>query len=199
MNEILIYSTPIWERELSEYDEKIKENILSVVKKYDIGENKTSSSKNIFKEKEFSFLFDQACESVNYACDSFGIMDRTIFVNSAWIQYLNSNIGGIDEHLNYDTFSGVICIKSSENSGKLCLKNISINHLWGGLILCDKKNNLNAKQVKINLEEGKIIIWPSYLPVSFDANKNDEETILIYFNCFVVPKFDDKELKGDED
>jgi hypothetical protein len=197
MNEILIYSTPIWEGELSVYDEKTKENILSVLKKYDLKENKINpnSRKDIYKEKEFSPLIEQACEYVDGACDSFGIVDRNIFVNSAWIQYLNSNIVGIEENLNYDTFSGIICIKSSENSGKLCIRNISINHLWSGLILCDKKNNLNAKQVKINLEEGKIIIWPSYLPVSFDANKNDEETILIYFNCFVIPKSYEEELK----
>jgi ectoine hydroxylase-related dioxygenase (phytanoyl-CoA dioxygenase family) len=41
--------------------------------------------------------------------------------------------------------------------------------------------------LKIEPEEGSLIIFPSYLPHSVEPNKHDEERISISFNVLALP------------
>ena len=92
------------------------------------------------------------------------------------------------EHVHGDTYSGVFYLSAPEGSGKLSIVNPAINRMWQGTQLTDKKNQFTGESIKIEPEEGNIILFPSYIPHYVETNNHDEERISISFNVIALPK-----------
>ena len=180
-----LYSTPIWTSNFPTF-EKDKDLLIKIIQN-NIQENQIL--KDIHRCEEFSSLFEYICDITHYISDQFGFSKRKIAISSSFI---NSNI--YDNHpnntkiVNKNIFSGVFCIKKSNNLNHLYISNPGLNKMWLGLNLVENKNELNSENVKIDLSEGGIAIWPSYVPHFFKNDDIENENILLSFGIMVLPE-----------
>lgn len=196
MNLMSIFSTPIWQTEYPEFEQE-KEIILDACKRYKQenpdGEIKSNiggyqSPKFLHSKEELAPLFNYIAAISNHASEDLNFVERDIFITNSWVNYNDTRQAINTEHVHGDIFSGVFYLKVPENSGKLSITNFGMNQLWTGCKLCPKNNQFTAECARIEPEEGKILLWPSYLPHSVEPNNHDEERISISFNVIVVPK-----------
>jgi uncharacterized protein (TIGR02466 family) len=92
------------------------------------------------------------------------------------------------EHVHGEVLSGVFYLKVPQGSGKFVLSNPGLNRLWGGISLVKEKNQFTGEMMRIEPEEGSIILFPSYIPHSVETNSHDDERISISFNLMVLPE-----------
>ena len=92
------------------------------------------------------------------------------------------------EHVHGEILSGVFYLKAPPESGKLVLSNPGLNRLWGGISLVKEKNQFTGEMMRIEPEEGSILLFPSYIPHSVETNHHDDERISISFNLMVLPE-----------
>lgn len=166
MNLMPIYSTPIWQAEYPEFEEQ-KEIILDACKRYKqenpISENKSNvggyqSPKFLHSKEELAPLFNYISSLANYAAEDLNFIERDIFITSSWVNCNDSRQAMNAQHVHGDVFSGVFYLKAPEGSGKLCISNPGINLMWRGCDLTSEKNQFTAESVKIEPEEGQILL-----------------------------------------
>ena len=92
------------------------------------------------------------------------------------------------EHVHGEILSGVFYLKAPPESGKLVLSNPGLNRLWGGCSLVKEKNQFTGEMMRIEPEEGSILLFPSCIPHSVETNSHDDERISISFNLMVLPE-----------
>lgn len=191
-----IYSTPIWQTEYPEF-EKEQEIILDACKKYrqenPTSENKSNlggyqSPKFFHSKEELAPLFNYISALANHAANDLNFVERNIFITSSWVNYNDTRRAMNAQHVHNDIFSGVFYVKVPEGSGRLSIINPGINLMWTGCQLSQEKNQFTAESVKIEPEEGQILLWPSYLPHSVETNDHDDERISISFNVIMLAK-----------
>jgi len=196
MNLLTIYSTAIWQAEYSEFENE-KEMILDVCKRYRqenphsfqvSGVGGYQSPKLLHLNEELRSVFNYITLLSNIAAENLNFVERELFITNSWVNYNDSRQAMNSEHVHGDVFSGVFYLKVPEGSGKLCISNPGINRMWMGCDLVKEKNQFCAESIKIIPEEGKILLWPSYLPHSVETNDHDEERISISFNIIALPK-----------
>ena len=197
MDLIPIYSVPLWQSEYPDFDEH-KEIFFSAVKEY--------KEKNPTKEKpvsniagyqspntlhhvqELRPLFEYICQMGFKACADMDFIDCDVALTSAWLNINDSRQCMNVEHVHGDVFSGVFYLSAPQESGKLSVVNPALNRLWHGLDLVNQKNQFTGETIKLEPEDGNIILFPSYLPHYVETNNHDEERISISFNLIALPK-----------
>lgn len=197
MNLIPIYSTPIWQSEYPEFEEH-KELFLDIVKTYkEETPSKETARSNIFgyqstdtlqNVEELRPLFEYICQMGFQAVADLDFVDCDIAMTSAWLNVNDSRQCMNAEHVHGDVFSGVFYLKAPEGSGKLTICNPGINRMWQGCTLASQKNQFTGESIRIEPEEGNIILFPSYVPHSVEPNDHDDERISISFNLIALPK-----------
>jgi len=196
MNLTTIYSTPIWQTEYPEFEEQ-KEIILDVCKRYRKENPEPDRKSNIggyqsprflHAKEELAPLFNYISAVANSAAEDLNFVERDIFITNSWVNFNDTRQAMNAQHVHGDVFSGVFYLKVPEDSGKLCVINPGINLMWMGCNLTNEKNQFTAESVKIEPEDGQIILWPSYLPHSVETNDHDDERISISFNVIMLPK-----------
>ena len=195
MDLIPVYTTPLWQSKYPEF-EKNKEIFLDVVREYK-DKNPSVELSNISgyqspmtlqKVPELNSLFGYICRLAKKATNDIDFIDCDIALTSAWVNINDSRQCMNSEHIHSDVFSGVFYLKAPEGSGKLVIKNHTINQMWEGCKFALQKNQFTAESIRIEPEEGSIILFPSYLPHFVETNNHDEERISISFNVTVAPK-----------
>jgi uncharacterized protein (TIGR02466 family) len=195
MDLMSVYCVPLWQSEYPEFEEH-KEIFLNAVRTYK-EENPSIERSNVCgyhspgtlqTVKELKSLFEYICHLGFKAISDLDFVDCNIAITSAWVNINDSRQCMNIEHVHGDVFSGVFYLKSPEGSGKLVLRNTALNHIWSGCNLTEKKNQFTAESIRIEPEEGNIILFPSYLPHSIETNNHDEERISISFNIIALPK-----------
>ena len=189
-----IYSTPVWMSVFPDF-ENHKNSFLSCVNNFK-NENPSQEKSNVNGyqspaslqvQQEISPLFNYICNLCLHATKDLNFIDCDVFLTSAWVNFNSSRECINTEHVHEETFSGVFYLKAPPQSGKLVLKNPGINRLWNGCNLTSSKNQFTGDMLKIEPEEGSLIIFPSYLPHSVEPNCHDEERISISFNILALP------------
>jgi uncharacterized protein (TIGR02466 family) len=189
-----IFATPVWMSVFPDFD-NLKEDFLSCVENFK-KENTSVEKSNINGyqspptlqiQQELGPLFNYICNLCLQATKDLNFIDCDVFLTSAWVNFNDSRESMNTEHIHEETFSGVFYLKAPEGSGKLVLRNPGINRLWNGCNLTNTKNQFTGDMIKIEPEEGSLIIFPSYLPHSVEPNKHDEERISISFNILALP------------
>lgn len=196
MELVPIYSTPVWMSVFQEFDD-YKESFLSCVRDFKKenpqGEEKLNVNgyQSPFKlqtQEELAPLFNYICSLCLQATKDLNFVECDVFLTHAWANF-NDNRNSMNiEHIHGETFSGVFYLKAPENSGRLVLTNPGINRLWNGCNLTQSKNQFTGEMMKIEPEEGSLIIFPSYLPHFVETNQHDDERISISFNVIALPK-----------
>lgn len=197
MNLMSIYSVPMWQSEYPDFEDH-KEIFLSAVREYK-EQNPTKetprsnvggyqSPDTVHGIKELRPLLEFICQMSFKACADLDFVDCDVALTSAWLNINDSRQCMNSEHVHGDTYSGVFYLSAPEGSGKLSIVNPAINRMWQGTQLTDKKNQFTGESIKIEPEEGNIILFPSYIPHYVETNNHDEERISISFNVIALPK-----------
>ena len=195
MNLIPVYTTPLWQSKYPEFKEN-KEIFLNAVMDYK-DKNPSVEKSNISGYHspetlqivpELKPLFGYICQMAIKATNDIDFIDCDIALTSAWVNINDSRQCMNSEHIHGDVFSGVFYLKAPEGSGKLTIRNPAINRMWEGANLALQKNQFTAESIRIEPEEGSIILFPSYLPHFVETNNHDEERISISFNIIALPK-----------
>ena len=196
MEQITIFSTPLWETELFEF-ESHKNKFLKAVKEYkdENPQGKNKSSLNGYQSPDFlhdkedlRYLFENICGVANKASKESNFIENTIYLTSSWVNYNESRESMNCPHTHGDIFTGVFYLQVPEGSGKLCLINPAINSLWKGKELIEEKNQFTAEIIKIEPQEGMIFLWPSYIQHYVEPNMHDDARISISFQIINIPK-----------
>jgi uncharacterized protein (TIGR02466 family) len=196
MNLSQIYAIPIWQSTFPDFYDHKEKFIKSVrdfrkenpegVKRYNI--NAYQSPMNLTQVEELSSFYEFAVQMGLKAAFDLQFVDCDIYITSAWVNFNDLPSSMHTEHTHQDTFSGVLYLNTSENSGCLTINNPALNPLWQGSLISSKKNKFTADRIRIKPEEGSVILWPSYLPHSVETNEHNEERISIGFNLICIPK-----------
>jgi uncharacterized protein (TIGR02466 family) len=197
MNLINLNSTPVWQTNLSEFEE-YKDQFVRAVEEY-IKENPENdsvsniggfqSTKLFHQKKEIEPLLEVVSSMAYRACLDLNIKDVVVAVTQTWI---NINKKGCmnAEHTHGDVLSGVFYLKlpKDENKGALILRNKNTLPCWDGYKLTESRNEFTTEVVKVMPEEGKIILFPSYVSHGVEPHFSDEDRISISFNITAIPK-----------
>ena len=202
MELVHIFSTPVWISELPDFKQH-KESFLTSVrnfkKKNPQGEQISNvsgyqSPSTLQKEKELEPLFEHVCNMAMSAIQDLNFVESNIFITEAWVNFNDSRQCMNTEHVHRDVFSGVFYLNVPPESGKFVISNPGINRVWDGCNLIGEKNQFTGEMMRIEPEEGSIILFPSYVPHSVETNNHDDERISISFNIAALPSSKFKEL-----
>ena len=77
--------------------------------------------------------------------------------------------------------SAAYYVRASKNCGRFTVEspNIARRYAYPSI---EKQNELNVDVVSLDIEEGDLLIFPSYLPHKVGTNQSDEDRIVISFN-----------------
>lgn len=191
-----IFSIPVWMDVLPDFETQ-KETFLSSVRQFKERNSKGDTKSNIAGyhspptlqgEKKLSPIFEYVCAMALQATQDLNFIESDVFLTSAWVNFNDSRQCMNSQHTHGEVFSGVFYLKIPPESGKLVLVNPGMNTLWTGCSLIKEKNQFTGESIKIEPEEGSIILFPSYLPHSVETNNHDDERISISFNIMVLPQ-----------
>ena len=190
-----IYSTPFWSSELPEFEEQ-KETFLQAVRTFK--ENNPSITKSniagyhspdtLQGVPELRPLLEFICSMALQAVEDLNFIECDVFLTSAWVNFNDTRQAMNNEHIHDQTFSGVFYLSTPPESGHLVVYNPGLNRLWSGCALTQTKNEFTGDMLRIEPQEGTVLLWPAYLPHSVETNNHDEERISISFNILALPK-----------
>jgi uncharacterized protein (TIGR02466 family) len=199
MNILQIFSTPVWESNLPNFQDH-KETLIEAAKELreqfpdgsrsNFSHNSYISPPILTRNPVFAPVFDYVCQLGMKAAFDLQFMQCETVVTAAWINVQDSPKAMLLDHVHNDNsiFSGVVYLKVPENSGKLAFSNIGLNQMWTGLNLVENKNKFTSERLQITPSEGAVFIWPSYLPHRTLPNNHDDSRISISFNLLTLPK-----------
>jgi len=188
-----IFPTPIWSADL-DIDNKELYEWCKDFQKFDIGRTVSNvggwQSNDIFVEKYLNVnsvrdLFFAIMDMTNQAVSDYNYEDanKTIRIGNVWININNKDCYNASHVHPNTTFSGVYYVKSNEQSGKISFER---NYHERFLIRCygqiNKASDLSAEAKIYQPVEGRLLLFPAYLPHSVDKNNDDSERVSISFN-----------------
>lgn len=198
MNLINLNSTPIWQTSFSEFDQ-YKDQFLSAVKEY-VKENPEGhvisniggyqSPKLLHQKKEIEPLLEVISSMAYRACLDLNITDVVVAITETWTN-INKKGSMNHEHVHGDILSGVFYLQlpsDESDRGALTFRNKNTCNCWDGYKVIKDRNEFTTEIVKVNPEEGQIILFPSYLMHGVEPHFSDEERISISFNITAIPK-----------
>lgn len=196
MELLSIFSTPVWMSVYPDFEEQ-KETFLTCVRNFKNknpqGEQKSNiagyqSPFTLQGEEELRPLFQYVCEMAMQAVQDLNFISNNIFLTHAWVNFNDTRECMNSEHVHGEVLSGVFYLKVPSGSGKFVLSNPGLNRLWSGISLVKEKNQFTGEMMRIEPEEGSILLFPAYLPHSVETNAHDDERISISFNLMVLPE-----------
>lgn len=197
MNLVQVYSTPLWESSLPDF-EVHRDTFIEAAREFRKVNSEGVSKSNVgggyqspmtlTKDPAFAPLFEFVAQMGMKSAFDMQFVQTDTYLTAAWVNFHDSRSAVQYDHVHQDTFSGVFYLKVPPKSGKLVLTNPGMNPLWQGAMLTDQKNKFNADKLRIEPVEGNLLLWPSYLPHGVEPNDHDEERISIAFNVICIPK-----------
>jgi len=143
------------------------------------------SKSMFFEDGSFDFFYDIFKKQVSLTSQQFGLVDTPLYFSGAWIT-LNRPNSYLVTHVHSDCLlSGVLWVNVPENSGNIHFIN---SNAWSCPEVFDDidvgiRNDFNSvAEYSYPPVEGKMIIFPSYLPHRVSENKSKKNRISITFN-----------------
>ena len=147
--------------------------------------NAWRSKSMFFKDGSFDFFYDIFREQVAVTANQFGLVDIPLYFSGAWIT-LNRPGSYLTTHVHSNCLlSGVLWIDTPPDSGDIVFTN---SNSWYCPEVFDDidssiRNNFNSVAAYFYPPvEGKMIIFPGYLPHCVKENKSEKNRISITFN-----------------
>ncbi len=199
MNIINLNSTPLWQTDFADFAQ-YKDEFLSIVEEY-IQENPEGDSisniggyqspKLLHQKQGMNPLLEVISSMSHRACLDLNIKDIVIAITETWVNVNKRGAMNV-EHAHGDILSGVFYLKlpKDENKGSLYFRNKNVVPSWDAYNLIGRgdRNEFTAEVVKMNPEEGQIIIFPSHVMHGVQPHFSDDDRISISFNITAIPK-----------
>ena len=168
---------------LSEYIYKLREDDKEGVKRSNKG---GWHSKNFKLTDPNSIQYKFGIKLQEYiinAFQNFGwkVENKNIRISEMWaIINEKDNFNVLHTHPN-SYLSSAYYVKAKKNCGKFEIENPNIakRHSFPEIAL---RNELNLEVASIDINEGDLLLFPSYLPHKVGKNESDEDRIVISFN-----------------
>jgi uncharacterized protein (TIGR02466 family) len=113
------------------------------------------------------------------------IKDKNIRIKEMWaIINKKENFNVIHIHPNC-YLSSAYYVKASKDCGEFIAENPNLakRYVYPEIV---NKNELNVETARINIEEGDLLLFPSYLPHKVGKNKSGDDRIVISFNVDII-------------
>jgi uncharacterized protein (TIGR02466 family) len=146
-------------------------------------------SKNFIINDKKSIQHKFAITVQKYILDSFQNLgwktkDQNIQIKEMWaIINKKEDFNVLHTHPNC-YLSAAYYVKASKNCGRFQVENPNIAKRYAYPEIA-KQNELNVEVAGIDISEGDLLIFPSYLPHKVRKNESDEDRIVISFNVSV--------------
>lgn len=187
----LFFSTPVWTSKIEKYSD-VNKDILSFIKNIESIDNKGVKRSNIkgwhspdfdLNDKDVINYVNSVGPSINEALIDMGwdLHNQNVKITSIW-SIINRSDASNTRHIHGNNFiSAAYYVKAPKNCGDIVFHDPR-NEPSFFHPKVSKPNKLNTNLVKITPQEGLLILFPSYVYHSVEANKSGEERIVISFN-----------------
>ena len=193
-NEILkLFPDPILKYKLDDYkifNKELEKYIYNLYEEDTKGVKKSNKggwhSKNFSLSEQNSIQTKFAIKVQKYILDCFQnmgwkIQGKNIRITEMWaIINKKENFNVIHTHPNC-YLSSAYYVKASKNCGAFIVENPNAAKRYSYPEIANK-NQFNAETAGIEIEEGDLLLFPSYLPHKVSKNDSDDDRIVISFN-----------------
>jgi len=193
-NEIIkLFADPIFKYKLDNFEnlnKDLEKYIYNLYEKDTQGIQKSNKggwhSKNFNLSEQNSIQTKFALEVQKYILDCFQNMgwktqDKNIRITEMWaIINKKESFNVVHTHPNC-YLSSAYYVKASKNCGAFIAENPNIAKRYAYPEIANK-NELNVETAKIEVEEGDLLLFPSYLPHKVGKNESGNDRIVISFN-----------------
>tara|TARA_B110000977_G_C11082438_1_gene493348 strand:+ start:454 stop:1056 length:603 start_codon:yes stop_codon:yes gene_type:complete len=117
-------------------------------------------------------------------CYNYDSTNKMLKIINMWIN-INDDKHSYNKQHNHSgsTMSGVYYVKGNENSGKICFPRPSLeDYIIQTTGRVTETNQFTYSEAGYAPEEGKLLLFPSYVPHYVETNQTNDERISIAFN-----------------
>ena len=189
-----LFAEPIFKYKLENYKEFNKKLIKYIyqLQEEDINKNITLSNRGGWHSPDFKFTQTDSIQNkfalavqkyILKTCVELGweTENRQIRITNMWsIINKKNDFNVIHTHPN-SFLSTAYYVSAPKNCGEFEVENLNMAKRYFYPKI-KKANELNWDKVKINIEEGDLLIFPGYLPHKVSKNQSDKDRIVISFN-----------------
>ena len=193
-NEILkLFPDPILKYKLDDYknlNKDLEKYIYNLYEEDSKGVNKSNKggwhSKNFNLSEQNSIQTKFGITVQKYILDCFQnmgwkIQGKNIRITEMWaIINKKENFNVVHTHPNC-YLSSAYYVKASKNCGAFIAENPNVAKRYSYPEIANK-NQFNAETAGIEIQEGDLLLFPSYLPHKVSKNESDDDRIVISFN-----------------
>ncbi len=196
-NPSLFFPTPVWASKINNYKETNEEIYAYIKKLYqEDKEGITRSNLKGWHSKDFNLKHKETQNFVNLISPNIEqVLKDMNWDNEKQITKITSmwaiiNKGGASNarhHHGNSSISAAYYVRAPKKCGEIVFYDPRpapvYSHPWA-----TKPNSLNAMVNSITPSEGVLVLFPSYLDHSVNANLSDDERIVISFNISLISK-----------
>lgn len=179
----LYWSTPIWSVVL----EDLKIDFNKKIEKFLIKLKKQSKGRKLSNEGgwQSEILYD--CEElkpllflISKVCENLNLKIKTLEIHQIWANINKKNdYNQIHQHGGYYHMSGTYYVKTPKNCGSIFFRDPRPAAMSNVFFL---KNFEKSEIKKYDVQEGLLMLWPSYLDHFVEPSKTNKERISISFD-----------------
>ncbi len=196
-NPNLFFSTPVWASTIKDYKETNEEiyNYIKNLKEMDEDGIIKSNIKG-WHSKDFDLsndvtkkLIKMLSPSINQVINdmNWDIKNQTIKISNMWAIINQGGAENARHHHGNSAISAAYYVRAPKNSGDIVFYDPRPAPVFSHPN-SNKPNYLNAMVNSISPVEGGLVLFPSYLDHSVNANLSNEERIVISFNISLFVK-----------
>ena len=193
----LFFSTPVWASTIAEYketNEMVYDYIKDLHKKDIMGVVKSNvkgwHSKNFNLKEEVPIKFiNMISPNINkvFKDMDWDLNNQKTKITNMWTIINKSGAANSRHHHGNSTISAAYYVRAPKNSGDIVFYDPRPAPIYFHPN-ANGSNSLNAQVNKITPVEGALVLFPSYLDHSVEANLSNDERIVISFNISLISK-----------
>ena len=193
----LFFSTPVWATKIDNYKET-NEEIYNYIKKMQTEDQSGIVKSNVkgWHSKNFNLKDVEVINFINLISPNINqvLLDmnwdtnkQTGKISGMWSIINTGGASNARHHHGNSDISAAYYVRAPENCGEIVFYDPRPAPVYSHPI-ANKPNYLNAMVNSINPTEGSLVLFPSYLDHSVNANQSDDERIVISFNINLTAK-----------
>ena len=183
----LNWSTPIWSVVLKD----LKIDFNKKIEKFLIKLKKRSKGRKLSNEGGWQSEILNDCEElkpllffISKVCENLNLQIKTLEIHQIWANINKKNdYNQIHQHGGYYHLSGTYYVKTPKNCGSIFFRDPRPSAISNIFFV---RNYEKSELKKYNVEEGLLMLWPSYLDHFVEPSKTNKERISISFDIVLT-------------
>ena len=193
----LFFPTPVWASQVNDYKE-INEEIYKYIKNLqkEDGEGIIKSNIKGWHSKNFDLKNEKVVSFINLISPeinqvlkdmNWNIEKQNVKISGMWSIINTGGASNARHHHGNSDISAAYYVRAPKNCGQIVFYDPRPAPVYSHPV-SNKSNYLNAMVNSITPVEGGLVLFPSYLDHSVNANTSNEERIVISFNIKIQIK-----------